>query len=194
MSPIEEKRKIMASKNLKPKSRSKKVVKKSASKKPAAGQGSTDQSIRDHVLYLLKDGGAHTSFEAVMDNWPLQLAGAKVANFPHTAWMLLEHMRIAQEDILDFSRNSKYVARAWPEEYWPVSEAPPDEKAWKASMAAWKKGLRAVQQMVTDRKIDLYARLPWGDGRTVLREALLVADHNAYHLGQLAMLRKSIGI
>ena len=129
-----------------------------------------------------------------MDNWPLQLAGAKVANFPHSAWMLLEHMRIAQEDILDFSRNPKYVAQAWPEAYWPASEAPPDEKAWEASMAAWKKDLRAVQRMVADRKVDLYARLPWGDGQTILREALLVADHNAYHLGQLAMLRKSIGI
>jgi hypothetical protein len=101
---------------------------------------------------------------------------------------------LAQEDILDFSRNAKYASRAWPEEYWPASEAPADEKAWKASMAAWKKNLRTVQQLVANRKIDLYAPIPWGDGQTILREALLVADHNAYHLGQLAMLRKSIGI
>src|SRR5258708_8232007 len=87
-----------------------------------------DKSLRDHLLYLLKGGGAHITFDDAMGDWTLQLAGVKVANFPHTAWMLLEHMRLAQRDILDFSRNSKYVSAAWPEGYWPKSEAPPDEK------------------------------------------------------------------
>ena len=128
-----------------------------------------------------------------MGDWTLQLAGVKVANFPHTAWMLLEHMRLAQWDILDFSRNPKHVSPPWPEGYWPASEAPPDEKAWTASMAAFKKDLRTMERLVADRRVDLYARIPWGDGQTILREALLLADHNAYHLGQLVMLRKSIG-
>ncbi len=169
--------------------------KKSQSKKKAVRQtGSSDQFLRDHLLYLLKDGGAHVGFDAAMGDWPVQLAGAKVANFPHSAWMLLEHMRIAQWDILEFSRNAKHVSPKWPEGYWPASEAPADEKAWKASMAGFKKDLHAMQQLVADRKVDLYARIPWGDGQTILREALLVADHNTYHLGQLVMLRKSIGI
>ena len=153
-----------------------------------------DKSLREHLLYLLKGGGAHISFDDAMGDWNLQLAGVKVANFPHTAWMLLEHMRLAQLDILDFSRNSKHVSPPWPEGYWPASEAPPDEKAWTASIATFKNDLRTMVRIVADGKIDLYARLPWGDGQTTLREALLLADHNAYHLGQLVMLRKSIGI
>ncbi|MFI5102370.1 MAG: DinB family protein [Terriglobales bacterium] len=165
-----------------------------SSEKGAARLASFDRSLRDHLVYLLKGGGAHTSFDDAMDDWPVQLAGVKVANFPHTAWMLLEHMRLAQWDILDFSRNSKHVSPAWPEGYWPASETPPSEKAWTVSMAAFKKDLRTMERLVANRKIDLYARIPWGDGQTILREALLVADHNAYHLGQLVMLRKSIGI
>jgi hypothetical protein len=152
-----------------------------------------DKSLRDHLLYLLKGGGAHISFDDAMGDWTLQLAGVKVANFPHTAWMLLEHMRLAQRDILDFSRNSKHVSPAWPEGYWPKSEAPPDEKAWTASMAAFKKDLLTMERLISGQKVDLYAPIRWGDGQTILREALLLADHNAYHLGQLVMLRKSIG-
>ena len=163
-------------------------------KKAVARPAPFDQSLRDHLLYLLKDGGAHASFDAAMGDWPVQLAGFKVASFPHTAWMLLEHMRLAQWDILEFSRNSKHVSPAWPEGYWPTLEAPADEKAWTGSMAAFKKDLRTMQRLVADRKIDLFARIPWGDGQTVLREALLMADHNSYHVGQLVMLRKSIGI
>lgn len=155
---------------------------------------SPDKSVREHLLYLLSGGGAHADFDAAMGDWPVQLAGVKVANFPHTAWMLLEHMRIAQWDILEFSRNPRHKSPAWPEGYWPESETPPSEKAWMSSMTEFKKDLRAVQQLVSNLRTDLYAKLPWGDGQTVLREAILVADHNAYHLGQLVMLRKCIGI
>jgi hypothetical protein len=153
-----------------------------------------DQSLRSHLLELLKGGGAHTSFDDAMGDWPVQLAGVKVANFPHTAWMLLEHMRLAQRDILEFSRNAKHVSPAWPEGYWPASEAPANEQAWKASMAAFKRDLKTMEQLAAGRRVDLYARIPWGNGQTILREALLAADHNAYHLGQLVMLRKSMGI
>jgi hypothetical protein len=180
----------------------KKKTKKSAvklKKKPdlrsaSSDQASRDQSLREQLLYLLRGGGAHADFDAALGDWPVQIAGVKVANFPHTAWMLLEHMRLAQWDILEFSRNPKHVSPPWPEGYWPKTEAPANEKAWRASMAAFKKDQRALETLVADRKVDLYAKIPWGDGQTILREALLVADHNAYHLGQVVMLRKSIGI
>jgi len=173
--------------------------KRTSAKKPKARTNSAvlarpDKSLRDHLLYLLRGGGAHADFDHAMGDWPVQLAGAKVANFPHTAWMLLEHMRIAQWDILEFSRNPRHASPNWPDDYWPTSDAPPSEKAWKDSMAAFKKDLRAVEQLVANSRTNLYAKLPWGDGQTILREALLVADHNAYHLGQLVMLRKCIGI
>ena len=163
-------------------------------KKPAPPATHHDRELRQHLLYLFKESGAHATFDAVIGDWPVQLAGVKVANFPHTAWMLVEHLRIAQEDILEFSRYPKHVSPAWPEGYWPSSEAPPDEQTWKASFTAAKAGQRAMEKLVADPKVNLYAKLPWGDGQTVLREALLLADHNAYHVGQLAMLWKSIGI
>ncbi|MFZ0687978.1 MAG: DinB family protein [Terriglobales bacterium] len=169
-------------------------IKVKSNPKAKARPASLDQSLREHVLYLLRGGGAHTDFDAAIGDWPVQIAGAKVANFPHTAWMLLEHMRLAQWDILEFSRNSKHVSPKWPEGYWPESESPQTERKWKASIAAFKKDLRAMERLVGDRKVDLYAKIPWGEGQTILREALLMADHNAYHLGQLVMLRKSIGI
>jgi len=164
------------------------------SKKSATRSTSTsnNQGLREHLLYLLKGGGAHISFNDALNDWPLQLTGTKVAKFPHTAWMLLEHMRLALWDILEFSRNSKYAPKKWPDDYWPASQAPADERAWKASIAAFKKDLHTMEQLVADPKTDLYATIPWGEGETLLREALLVADHNAYHLGQLVMLRKSI--
>jgi hypothetical protein len=169
-------------------------TKSESNKKASARPAPLDQPLRDELLHLLKGGRAHIGFDDALGGWPTQLRGVKVANFPHTAWMLLEHMRLGQWDILEFSRGSKHVSPKWPEGYWPASEAPPNEKAWTASMAAFRKNLRAMERLVADRKVDLHARIPWGDGQTILREALLVADHNAYHLGQLVMLRKSIGI
>ena len=166
-------------------------LKKSAPPRPPV---SSDKALREHLLYLLSHGGAHADFDSVMGDWPMQLAGAKVANFPHSAWMLLEHMRIAQWDILEFSRNPKHTSPSWPEGYWPASAVPASERAWRDAMTAFKKDLRAMQQLVANPKTELYAKLPWGDGQTILREALLVADHNAYHLGQLVMLRKCMGI
>ncbi|MGA7633308.1 MAG: DinB family protein [Terriglobales bacterium] len=183
----------MAKKSIKTKNQ--KTSNRSASnKRPAPSRASLDQALRKQLVDLLKGGQAHTTFDAAMGDWPLQLAGVKVANFPHTAWMLLEHMRIGQWDILEFSRSPKHVSPKWPEEYWPALEAPTDEKAWKASMATFRKDLRSMTQLVGNSKTDLFGRIPWGDGQTILREALLLADHNAYHLGQLVMLRKSIGI
>jgi hypothetical protein len=179
---------------LKSKSKNARVKKSAAKKKAAPRSASSDQALRHQLVALLKGDQAHADFDSSIGDWPIQLAGVKVANFPHTAWMLLEHMRLAQWDLLEFSRNPKYIARKWPEEYWPTSEAPPSEKAWTASIAAFKKDLKTVEDLVTNSKTDLNWQIPWGDGQTILREILLVADHNSYHLGQLVMLRKSIGI
>jgi hypothetical protein len=162
-------------------------------KKATTRPASVDQILRDHVLYLLKGGGAHIGFDDALGDWPAEAMGVKVANSPHTAWMLLEHIRLAQWDILEFSRNAKHVSPKWPEGYWPATEAPPNAEAWAGSVAAFNKDLRTMGRLVADRKVDLYGGIPWGDGQTILREALLLADHNSYHLGQLVMLRKSLG-
>src|SRR5262249_9158179 len=119
--------------------------------------------------------------------------GKKPAGFPHSAWMLLEHMRIAQWDILDFSRNAKYESLEWPEGYWPKSEAPPSDSAWEKSVRDFREDLKEMVELVSDPKTDLFAKIPWGDGQTILREALLIADHNAYHLGQLVDVRRLLG-
>jgi hypothetical protein len=154
---------------------------------------SQDNILRQHLLFLLKGGGAHTKFEDVVANFPAKLRGKKVANLPHTAWMLLEHMRIAQWDILEFTRDRQHVSPDWPSGYWP-GEAPPNAAAWGKNIKSFQRDLKAMQALVANPKTDLYAPLPWGDGQTVLREALLVADHNGYHLGQLVTLRRLLGI
>lgn len=151
------------------------------------------QSLREHLLYILQGGGAHASFDAAVKDFPAALRGKKIEGFPHTGWMLLEHLRLAQWDILEFSTNPKYAARNWPEDYWPKREAPANPAAWSKSIAEFHKDLKAMEALVKSPKTDLFAPLPWGDGQTVLREALLVADHNAYHVGQLVMLRRMLG-
>jgi hypothetical protein len=153
----------------------------------------TDQSLREHLLYLLRGGGAHLHFDAAVAGLAPELRGARVSGVPHTAWRLLDHMRIAQWDILEFSRNPKHVSPPFPEGYWPKGDAPPDPAAWDRSVAAFRADLQAMQDLVADPATELYARIAHGDGQTVLREALLVADHNAYHLGQLVMLRRCLG-
>ena len=115
------------------------------------------------------------------------------AGLPHSLWMLLEHLRIAQWDILEFSRNPKYTSRKWPEEYWPKTDAPPSPAAWNASVKKFHQDLKAMQKLVKEPETDLFARIPWGDGQTILREALLLADHNAYHLGQMLDVRRLLG-
>jgi DinB family protein len=154
-----------------------------------------DQSaaLREHLLYLLRGGGAHLGFDQAIAGLPPELRGAKPAGAPHTPWRLLEHMRIAQWDILEFSRNPRHVSPSFPDGYWPSGDAPPDPGAWDRSVAAFQADLRAMQDLVADPSVDLFAPLPHGEGQTVLREALLVADHNAYHLGQLVLLRRALG-
>ncbi len=151
------------------------------------------KQLREHVLYLLDGGGAHARFNDAVKDMPENLRGAKPNGFPHSAWMLLEHLRIAQWDILEFSRNSKHKSPKWPEGYWPKTAAPPTVAAWNRSVQQFRKDLRAMLDLVANPKTDLYARIPWGDGQTILRQALLLADHNAYHLGQLIDVRRLVG-
>jgi hypothetical protein len=149
--------------------------------------------VREQVIKLLAGGQAHVTFEDVVKNFPAKLRGVKPKGAPHTAWELLEHMRIALWDILEFSRDAKHVSPSWPEGYWTRTQKPPSDAAWKKSVAAIRKDLAAMQKLVGNPKIDLNAKIPHGTGQTILREALLVADHNAYHIGQLLLVRRLLG-
>jgi hypothetical protein len=150
-------------------------------------------ALRQHLLYLLGGGGAHVDFESAIRGFPARLRGAKSPGAPHTAWQLLEHLRIAQWDILEFSRNAKHVSPEFPDGYWPESDAPSSQAAWNRSIKSFRKDLESMRSLVANPTTDLFAPIRHGDGQTILREALLVADHNAYHLGQLVMLRKLLG-
>ena len=154
----------------------------------------TDQSLRKHLIELLDGGHAHANFDQVINDFPQNLRGEIPKGLPHSAWMLLEHMRIAQWDILDFSRNPKYKEMRWPDDYWPKASAPPDGRAWEQSVKLFRDDLDAMKKLVTDPKTDLFAKLEWGSGQTILREAMLVADHNSHHLGQLIDVRRLLGI
>jgi hypothetical protein len=151
------------------------------------------RAMREHAVYLLDGGGAHAKFRDVIAGVPPQLRGQKPSGLPHSLWSLLEHIRIAQLDILEFSRNAKHSSPKWPEGYWPKTTAPPSAAAWNASVKKVRTELREMKDLVKNPKIDLFARLPWGDGQTILREALLMADHNAYHLGQMLDVRRLLG-
>jgi hypothetical protein len=152
-----------------------------------------DKSLRQHLVSLLQGGSAYATFDVIVASIPAKLGGKKPTAYPHSLWMLLEHLRIAQRDILEFSRNPKYTAPKWPDDYWPKSAAPPAPSAWNASVKKFRTDLKAMQALVKNPKTDLFAKIPWGSGQTVLREALLLADHNAYHLGQMLDVRRLLG-
>jgi hypothetical protein len=158
--------------------------------KPAS---SPEQKLREHLLELLKGGSAHASFADAARDLPAKLRGAKPQGLPHSAWMLVEHLRIAQRDILEFSRSAKHRSPPWPEGYWPKTEAPPSSAAWDKSVRQFRRDMQAMRDLVTNPKTDLFAQIPWGEGQTILREALLLADHNAYHTAQLIDVRRSLG-
>jgi hypothetical protein len=167
---------------------------KAARPSRAPGTDSVDgRSLRQHLVKLLKSDGAHVDFDRAVGGLPVEMRGISASGVPYTAWQLLEHLRIAQWDILEFSRNPKHESPKWPEGYWPESQAPPSEKAWDATVNAFHRDLKAMQDLVSNSSTDLFARIPHGDGQTVLREALLVADHNAYHVGQIVLLRRALG-
>jgi hypothetical protein len=152
-----------------------------------------NQSLRGHLLWLLREGNAHLTFDQAIEGIPVELRGAKPSGITHTPWRLLAHMRICQWDILEFSRNDQHVSPDFPDGYWPTTDGPPDQAAWDRSVQAFLSDRQAMMDLVADPSTDLFTPLAHGQGQSILHEALLVADHNAYHLGQLVMVRRAIG-
>jgi hypothetical protein len=152
-----------------------------------------DKALREHLLYLLNGGGAHAGFNAAVEGLPVALRGTRPKGAEHSPWEILEHMRLAQSDILEFSRDPEHTSPPWPSGYWPKTPAPPNSTAWNKSVKAFQASLKAMCDLVENPSTKLYVRIPHGDGQTILREALLIADHNAYHLGELVLVRRLLG-
>ena len=175
----------------------KKAVKQAKnSKSPRRGDNSSKSSdfvVRQHLVALLKGGAAHVSFSDALDGFPANKRGTFAQGLPHTGWQLLEHARIAQWDILEFSRNPKHVSPGFPEGYWPKTPGPPSDAEWDKSQQSFEQDLREMVELVQNPKTNLYTKIPHSEGHTILREALVLADHNAYHLGQLVDLRRALG-
>jgi DinB superfamily len=152
-----------------------------------------EEKLRKQLVDLLSGRGAHADWKASFRGVPPKLRGVRPSGLPHSLWELLEHMRIAQWDILEFSGDAAHVSPDWPTGYWPATPAPPNAKAWDQSLKAFARDLEAMKKLVANRKTDLFAKVAHGTGQTILRETLLVADHNAYHLGQVVTVRKLLG-
>jgi len=153
----------------------------------------TAQGIREHIAKLLGWEDAHTSFDSAVADLPEHLRGSRPSGLPYSPWQLVEHIRIAQHDILDFCRNAEYVELKWPDDYWPASPVPPDPAAWAQSITQFKQDRSALEQLCRDPGLELESRIPHGSGQTYLRELLLAADHTAYHIGELVVLRRLLG-
>ena len=154
---------------------------------------SNASALREHLVWLLEGGNAHLSFDDAIEAIPEPLRGVRPHNVPHTLWRLLEHMRICQWDILEFSRNPLHVSPEFPQGYWPPDDAPTHPAAWERCIEDFRSDLQAMIDLIQDPERDLTAPFPHGDGQTLLREALLLADHNAYHLGQIVIVRRALG-
>lgn len=153
-----------------------------------------EKILREHLRKVLGWGEAHVDWKSALADFPAKERGVRPPGAPHSAWELLEHVRIAQGDMLEFSRNPKHVSPDWPSGYWPESPAPPNAAAWEKSIKAFEKDLKAMEKLVSVPNTDLCAPIPHGSGQTILREALLVADHNSYHLGQFVLVRQLLGV
>lgn len=150
-------------------------------------------ALRQQLIDNLRGSNAHTDFAEAIKDFPAELRGMRPKGSPHSPWELLEHMRIAQWDILEFSRDPDHVSPSFPDGYWPAAPEPPDDKAWDRSVNSFCSDLQSLCALIADDATDLFARIPQGNGQTVLREALVAADHNSYHLGQLLLLRRILG-
>lgn len=153
----------------------------------------SDAALRQHLRKLLEWGDAHVAFEAAVKGIPPRLRGVVPAGLPHSAWQLVEHIRLAQADLIEFCASAKYREKKWPDDYWPASPGPKSPAAWRASVAEVRRDRRTIQRLVTDRSIDLFATVPSDADKTYLREILLIADHTAYHVGQLVLVRRALG-
>jgi hypothetical protein len=150
--------------------------------------------FRAQLVKLLDFEEAHVGFDRAVKGIPLKLLGRLPPGAEHTLWQLVEHLRIAQADILEFCRTSKYKEKKWPDEYWPAAGGPRNGVVWNKALVDYRRDRKALQRMAADPKVDLFATIPHGTGQTYLREILLVADHNAYHIGQIVALRRRLGI
>ena len=153
-----------------------------------------DEILRQQLAKVIDWNEAHADFHAAVDDFPVDQRGRVPKGFPYSTWQLLEHIRLALWDILEFSRDARHKSPKWPEGYWPKTAQPPSDDAWGASVEAITEHLDAMRKLITDPSRDLFVPLPQGSGQTVLREALLIADHNAYHIGQLVLLRKALRV
>jgi len=153
-----------------------------------------EKDFRDHVSRMLAWEEAHVGFEKAVDGIPETARGRRAEGVPYSAWQLLEHLRLAQHDMLDFCVNPQYKEMKWPDDYWPKDPAPPSAAAWDASVRQFLADRAALQAIATDTSRDLTAKIPHGSGQTYLRELLLVADHNAHHIGELVVVRRLLGV
>ena len=148
--------------------------------------------LSEHLLYVLRGGGAHLSFDDFVADFPPELCNRRIEGLPYSAWQVLEHMRLAQWDILEFSRNPNHISPAFPVGYWPDQSQLGTPELWEESIRGFRHDLNEMEKLVADGSSALYKKIPHGDGQTLLREALLVADHNAYHLGALAVMARIV--
>ena len=153
-----------------------------------------DTPVRQLLAKALAWEDAHVNFDKAVQGIPADFRGRQPPGLPHSAWQLLEHLRITQRDILDFCRNPAYEEMQWPADYWPPSAAPPSDRAWRDSITGYLEDRTALQQLAADMTLDLYAKIPHGSGQTYLRELVLIVDHSAYHVGQLVLVRRLLGI
>ncbi len=154
-----------------------------------------DHALREQLVHLLKGGQAHAGIDAALAGFPVDRAGERPHGLPYSAWQLLEHMRIALNDLLEFATNSHYRERQWPEDYWPKQPAPPSPDAWQTSVNALRADLAEFERLIRNRDSNLYSPIPWGrNNETLLREVLLAADHTSYHLGEFILLRRLLGL
>jgi hypothetical protein len=170
------------------------MVKKKQQRSSKGSAGNSGRKLREQLVYLLKGGGAHVHFDDALDGLPVNKRGAFAEGLPHTPWQLLEHMRLAQWDILEFSRDPKHVSPEFPEGYWPKSPSPGSDAEWHKGVGSFKKDLREMIRLVENPRTNLLEPIGHGQGQTILREALLLADHNAYHLAQMVYLRRALHI
>jgi hypothetical protein len=154
----------------------------------------TDTKLRQQLVELLTGDNAHVTVAGAVADFPVEKRGLRATGLEHSGWQLLEHIRIVQWDILEFSRNPKHQSPNFPDGYWPESPAPPNDGAWAKSVQSIACDLRAMTRLVKNPRADLFAPFPWGDGQTLLREALVLADHSAYHVGQMVDLLRALGI
>ncbi len=154
----------------------------------------SNEDLRNHLVDLLKSKDAHVDFETTIANFPIDEINTRIPNIPYTPYQVVEHMRLAQWDILEFSRNPNYIALKFPEGYWPEKELAANENDWNKSLDVFREDLQHLINLVKDESTDLFTPIPHGSGQTILREVFLTADHNAYHLGQLVLMRRSLGV